>query len=128
MLATKCRISAETTVNRNDRLDSPLAMNECYRKSENIVTRRIAGQTLLVPVAANVADLDSLYMLNEMGTRIWELIGSNTTLDKVVETITREYDVEPEEAATSILEFINSLCEARLIASESRTANGATEL
>jgi hypothetical protein len=103
-------------------------MNECYRKSENIVTRCIAGQTLLVPVAANVAELDSLYMLNEMGTRIWELIGSNTTLDRVVEAITREYDVEPEEAASSILEFINSLCEARLIASESRTANGATEL
>jgi hypothetical protein len=103
-------------------------MNDCYRKNENIVTRCIAGQTLLVPVAANVAELDSLYVLNEVGTRIWGLIESNTTLDRVVEAITREYDVGPQEAATSILEFINSLREARLLASESRAANGAAEI
>jgi hypothetical protein len=103
-------------------------MNECYRKNENVVARCIAGQTLLVPVAANVAELDSLYVLNEMGTRIWGLMDSHTTLERVVEAITREYDVGPQEAATSILEFINSLCDAKLIASESRAAYGAAEL
>lgn len=103
-------------------------MDECYRKNENVVTRCIAGQTILVPVTANVAGLDSIYVLNEMGTRIWGLIDIHTTLVRIVEAITNEYEVGPQEATSSILEFINSLCEASLIAPESRPADGATEL
>ena len=97
-----------------------------YRKSENVVTRRIAEQTILVPVAANVAELDSIYMLNDLGTRVWELIDREKTLDQIVETITGEYEVGPEEATSSVLEFLNSLGDAKLIASESRTADAAT--
>jgi hypothetical protein len=96
-----------------------------YLKSENVVTRRIAEQTLLVPVTANVAELNSIYMLNDLGTRVWELLGGENTLDQIVETITQEYEVGPEEATSSILEFLNSLREAKLIASESRTADAA---
>ncbi len=103
-------------------------MNARYRKSENVVTRRIAEQTLLVPVTANVADLNSIYMLNDLGTRVWELIGSENSLDQIVETITNEYDAGPEEVTSSVLEFLNSLCDAKLIASESRTADGASRL
>ena len=59
-----------------------------------------------------MAELDSLYVLNEMGTRIGGLMDSHTTLDRVVEAIAREYDVGQQEAATSILEFINLRCDA----------------
>jgi len=103
-------------------------MNVRYRKSENIVTRRIAEQTILVPVTANVAELNSIYMLNEVGTRVWGLIDRENTLDQLVETITKEYEIGPGEATSSILEFVNSLCDANLIAAESGTADGTTEL
>lgn len=103
-------------------------MNERYSKSDNIVTRRIANQTLLVPVTASVAELDSIFMLNEVGTRIWGLIDRQTTLEAIVETIIREYEVGPEEALSSVLEFVDSLREAKLIAFESRRADGATDL
>jgi hypothetical protein len=97
-----------------------------YRKSENVVTRRIAEQTILVPVSANVAELDSIYMLNDLGTRVWELIGREKNLDQIVKTITAEYEVDAEEATSSVLEFLNSLRDAKLVASESRTKNAAT--
>lgn len=104
-------------------------MNERYRKNENIVTRRIAQQTLLVPVTANVAELDAIYVLNELGTRIWGLIDSETSVDAIVEAVTREYEVGPEEATNSVRAFVDSLREAKLLVeSESRGAHGAAEL
>jgi len=99
-----------------------------YRKSENVVMRRIVEQTILVPVTANVAELNSIYMLNELGTRVWELIDHENSLEGIVETITGEYEVGPDEATSSVLEFLNSLSDAKLIASELRTADAATQL
>jgi len=99
-----------------------------YRKSERIVTRCIAGQTILVPVTSNVADLDSIFMLNEMGTRIWGWMEDHPTLDLLVEAVKQEYDVEAEEASQSILEFVNSLREAQLVRLEPSADDAAAEL
>jgi hypothetical protein len=33
------------------------------------------------------------HTLNEVGTRVWELLADGTTLDEIVATIRREYDV-----------------------------------
>ena len=89
-----------------------------YRKNNNIVTRCIAGQTILVPVTSNVADLNSIFVLNEVGTRIWTLMDHHTTLDRLAEAVMQEYEVESAEASRSILEFVNSLCEAHLAEAE----------
>jgi hypothetical protein len=115
----------EETMDERHHLSQAIFMNR-YRKSENVVTRRIAEQTILVPVTANVAELDSFYMLNDLGTRVWELIDREKNLDQIVETITGEYEVGSEEAMSSVVEFLNSLCDAKLIASESRTVDAAT--
>ena len=38
------------------------------------VTRQIAGETLIIPIASQVGDLDAIYTLNEVGSRIWALL------------------------------------------------------
>ena len=51
--------------------------------TRSFVTRQIAGETLIMPVAGRVADLESIYVLNEVGSRIWQLVGSPTTAIRV---------------------------------------------
>jgi hypothetical protein len=80
-----------------------------------LVARWIAGQTILVPVSANVAQLESIYTLNETGTMIWELIDGRTPLDKITEAVTAQYNVAAEEAARDVRQFLDSLEEAGLI-------------
>ena len=41
--------------------------------TRSFVTRQIAGETLIMPVAGRVADLESIYVLNEVASRIWQL-------------------------------------------------------
>lgn len=84
-------------------------LSRCYTKETNLVTRDIAGETIVVPVRNNVGDLDSIYTLNELGTLVWQLIDGKNNVTQIVDAICSAYDVTPEEAETDVLEFLKSL-------------------
>jgi hypothetical protein len=84
-------------------------------ETRSFVTRQIAGETLIMPVAGRVMDLESIYVLNEVGSRIWELVGSPTTLSHVTDTIAREFAVTREQAAIDVSEFLGLLSARGLV-------------
>ena len=75
----------------------------------SFVTRQIAGETLVVPVTRHVMDLESIYVLNPVGSRIWELLRSPTTPDRIAEIVAGEFAVSPQAAADDVVEFLDSL-------------------
>jgi len=77
--------------------------------TRSFVTRRIAGETLIMPVAGRVADLESIYVLNEVGSRIWQLVGSPTTAGRIAEVVASEFDVSAERAAGDVATFLGAL-------------------
>ena len=86
-----------------------------FMKENNLVTRSIAGETIIVPIKNNVGDLGSIYSLNELGTMIWELIDSKNSLSQIIEAVRNAYEVAPEIAEKDTMDFINSLEEGGLI-------------
>ncbi|HJZ71042.1 MAG TPA: PqqD family protein [Vicinamibacterales bacterium] len=80
------------------------------------VTRHIAGETLIVPVTGHVMDLDAIYVLNPVASRIWELLRSPTTSEQIADRIATEFDVSVETAATDVVEFVASLRSRGLVA------------
>jgi coenzyme PQQ synthesis protein D (PqqD) len=78
-------------------------------EKRSFVTRQIAGETLIVPVTGHVMDLESLYVLNEVGSRIWELLRAPTTPDRISAVVAAEFAVSHERAATDVAEFLDSL-------------------
>jgi coenzyme PQQ synthesis protein D (PqqD) len=87
----------------------------CYTKDKNLVARSIAGETLIVPVRSGIADLDYIYALNEVGSRVWGLLDERTPVSQIVDAISAEYDVSPGQAARDIDELIQNLQTAALI-------------
>ena len=87
----------------------------CLMKDKNLVTRSIAGETLIVPVRSGIADLECIYALNEVGSRIWELLDERTPVKKIVEAVCSEFDVTPEQATRDISELLSSLETAGLV-------------
>jgi hypothetical protein len=77
--------------------------------TRSFATRQIAGETLIMPIAGRTADLESIYVLNEVGSRIWQLVGSPTTADRIVEVVAREFDVSADQAAGDVAEFLEAL-------------------
>jgi hypothetical protein len=86
-----------------------------YRKGKDLVTRCVAGETIIVPVRSSVGDLNSIYTLNEVSTTIWNLIDGETIVFKIIEAVLDEYDVPAEDAERDTLHFLNSLVQAGLI-------------
>jgi hypothetical protein len=81
----------------------------------SFVTREIGGETLIVPVTGNVMDLESIYVLNPVASRIWGLLSSPTSSGRLVQIIADEFDVSPQEASRDVDQFLDSLTTRGLI-------------
>ena len=80
-----------------------------YEKDASIVHRNIAGETILVPIRRHVADLESIYTLDEVAARIWELIDGQRRVSEIRNAIVEEYEVSPDVAEADLMEFIQQL-------------------
>ncbi|MBN1814783.1 MAG: PqqD family protein [Anaerolineae bacterium] len=87
----------------------PDSLKACYEKDPSVVYREIGGEAILVPVRRHVADLDSIYTLDEVGSRIWSLLEPSRSLDEVCHQLLTEYDVEQAVLTADLLEFVEQL-------------------
>jgi hypothetical protein len=76
----------------------------------NFVHRRIADETLLVPLRQPVAE-QYIYVLNPVANRIWELLDGQRTLAQVRDLLLEEFEVSPLELEQDIIDFIERLQE-----------------
>ncbi|HNR37850.1 MAG TPA: PqqD family protein [Acidobacteriota bacterium] len=90
----------------------PINLQKVFIKSPSIVDRRIGPERILVPICQKADEVDSIYALNEMAGRIWELIDGRASVQDLVRTIVAEFDVTPEEAGADILELLGQLVAA----------------
>lgn len=79
-----------------------------YSKNESIVARRLDEEIILVPIRNNIGDMNNVYVLNEVGARIWELIDGRKDLSEIVSVIKNEFD-SPPDVERDIREFISDL-------------------
>ena len=76
---------------------------------KELIKREIAGETILVPVGKTVYDSNGLFVLNELGAFIWELLPRVETEAEVCHAVLAEYEVSSEEAARDVAEFLENL-------------------
>jgi len=77
--------------------------------SKSIVTTKTGNEYVLVPVANNIADMNSVYTLNETGAFIWEHINGENSLEDIIIEMTKEYDVDYETASNDVFTFIDEM-------------------
>jgi hypothetical protein len=82
---------------------------QSFMRSQSVVARVIAGETLIVPVRAKVGDLASIYSFNGTGSLIWKLMESPKTVEELAAAVAREYDVDAAHAERDVAEFIGEM-------------------
>lgn len=92
-----------------DRAPETLKVVKSTGGARPFVARQIAGETLIVPVRDSVADLDAIYTLNEVGSRIWQLIEGPTPIGQIARRISEEYEVSASQAAEETVAFLTEL-------------------
>ena len=86
-----------------------------FVRSKAVVSRVVAGETLIVPVRGRVGDLASIYSFNETGSLIWKLLETPQTLAELVAAVAQEYNVERARAETDTKQFIGEMLAVGLV-------------
>jgi hypothetical protein len=90
-------------------------LSRTYRKSEDVIARQIAGETLLVPIRGDLAGMQRIFALDTVGEYIWQQLDTETSLQTIHDAVLANFEVSGEQAEVDIQEFIAELLEAGLI-------------
>ena len=74
-------------------------------------SRLFSGEAVVITPAEN-----TVRMFNPVGSRIWELMDGQQTVDQIVATLVDQFDVAPERAQRTVLDFFAVLEEKGLVA------------
>jgi hypothetical protein len=80
-----------------------------FTKDPSIVFRKVADEFILVPIKQKASDVESIYTMNDVASRIWELINGKRSLKDIKTIIIKEFEVSPEEAEKDLVDFSKQL-------------------
>jgi hypothetical protein len=107
----------------------PVGLEEqLFVRSRSVVSRVVAGETLIVPVRGKVGDLASIYSFNGTGSLIWQLLDAPRGLAELIDAVEREYAVAQERAQQDVTQFLNDMLSVGLVDICPRVAMAATEM
>jgi len=90
-------------------MDTNSYLGKCYTRDVSVVFRKVAEELILVPIKQKAGEVESIYTMNEVAARIWELLDGTKTLGAIRNTIVDEFEVSLEEAEKDLREFLQQL-------------------
>jgi len=88
-------------------------MSESPRKvrvSSSALYREVQGEAVLLQL-----DNGEYFGLDEVATRIWQLLVANSDLDAVRDALVNEYDVAEDEATNDLARLVDELISKHLL-------------
>lgn len=97
------------------------------RKTDGLVTRTIADETVVVPIRGQLAQMQNLYVLSPVGQHLWAEIDGARSLADLKRSLVEAYEVSEAMAESDLVEFFEEIRAAGLVqmtpgAEESRSA------
>jgi hypothetical protein len=88
-----------------------------FIRNQEVVSRKIEGELIIVPIRSGVGALNSLYTLNPVGSALWDFMTEGHTVDEMVQRVCDEFEVTTTQAEQDIEAFLNSMVEENLVQS-----------
>jgi hypothetical protein len=92
-----------------------LSPSSALTRSTRLSWRILDGEALILHPEAG-----TLHRLNGSGTRMWELLDGQRSLEAIAASLTDEYEVGADEALAQLLEVADELLQAELVIVEDR--------
>ena len=84
---------------------------QLFKRNPDFIFRKIVDEMVLVPIHLNVADMESIYTLNEVGASIWERLEEPASLEQVSSALVSEYDSDLDTISQDLIAFLQELQE-----------------
>ena len=85
------------------------------KRTDNIVTREIDDELVLVPISSDVADLQYIYTFNAVGAFIWNQIKEGMSCADILDGVIEAFAVTKLQATADVQDFLCELLGSRLI-------------
>jgi hypothetical protein len=89
---------------------SKLTLHALVQRNPGLVTSNIDGEIVMMSV-----DNGEYYGLDEIGSRIWDLLENTISVENLVEKLTEEFEVEKGDCMNDTIEFLKELLSKNLI-------------
>jgi hypothetical protein len=85
-------------------MPAEISLNSRVRIQDDVLFQELQGEAVLLNLKTGV------YLgLDQIGTRIWQLLQEDGALSRVVEVMLQEYDVTPEKLAQDLLGLVGQM-------------------
>lgn len=95
-----------------------IGTSDIFRHADNIVTRKVMDETLLVPISGEMASMDNLYTLNDTGAFLWQSFDGKRSLTEIGQEMAQLYNAPLTVIEEDIAEITVGLAEAGLVIPE----------
>lgn len=86
-----------------------------FCKNENMVAREIEDETVLLPIYDTSEEIDCIYSLNKVASRVWEMIDGKSTIGEIKKKVLEEFESTPQEVKKRMGNFLKDLLEIKAV-------------
>ena len=73
------------------------ALHARSERNQDVVSRKIEGEVIIVPIRSGVGDLNSLCTLNPVGSVLWDFMNESHTIPEIVQRVCDEFEVTAKQ-------------------------------
>lgn len=84
--------------------------NTFFRRNPDLLFSDMDGETVMMSIQNG-----EYYGLDEVGSRIWQLLEKPESAETLTEKLIEDYEVTRENCLSDVMEFLNILAEKHLI-------------
>lgn len=88
----------------------PASLDRKVAADKRLLASEVRGEAVILDVQSG-----TYYGLDEVGTRIWQLVQQPISLGNILETLLSEYEVEPDRCERDLCRYIDDLVGKGLI-------------
>lgn len=81
----------------------------CFERNADFIFRKVVDEYVLVPIHQDVATMDCIYSLNEVGAFIWEKLQEKRTQAELQAAILDEFDADAQVLAQDLENFLQEM-------------------
>ncbi len=91
-------------------------LNQKITLSPDVISQEVSGETVLLDLES-----ENYFGLDEVGTRIWQLIKEKEDLQAIYNTLLDEYEVEESRLQADLEALLGDISKLGLVSLEART-------
>jgi hypothetical protein len=87
-----------------------MTINKTVIISPDVLTQEVSGEMILLDLSK-----EQYLGLNDVGTKVWQLLQEGKNLEMVFETLLEEYDIDAELLKSDLNQLISDMHEAEVV-------------